>query len=342
MPEKQDASQRADALHEEGMKKSDAGDEDGALALYLEALALDHNRPNTLYNVGLAYKYRRDWEKSLRYNLQSLELRADSEATNWNAGIAATALGRWDVARAAWKRLGMEMPEGDGPIDANFGYTPVRLNGFEETDDAVEVVWAYRRSPVTAAIDNIPTPAARYRFGDLVLHDGAATGRRDDGQGNDCPVFNVFQLLEPSKYITHDVVLMAPDAAAIDSLRQACEEAEVAFEDWTTMRVICKACSEGREHDQHELIQPGETWEVARRVGIAALDTAIVEGVLEDWCAGGEGRSVDSVEAWSLSPPPRRWKPGCAPTISRSPSSGSRSTRRTRACPASPRRRRWT
>src|SRR5688500_30458 len=105
--------ERADELFELAKAKSDAGDEQAALTLYLESLALDRDQPSALYNVGLIYKYRREWKESLRYNRLAAELRPDDEATNWNLGIAATALREWRVAREAWRRAGIKVEEGD-------------------------------------------------------------------------------------------------------------------------------------------------------------------------------------------------------------------------------------
>jgi hypothetical protein len=44
------------------------------------------------------------------------ELRPDDDATNWNLGIAATALREWRIARAAWRRARIKVEEGDAPI----------------------------------------------------------------------------------------------------------------------------------------------------------------------------------------------------------------------------------
>ncbi len=292
----EDSASRAQALHDQGLAKSEAGDLDGALALYLEALALDRSRPDTLYNVALHYKYRREWEKALRYNRLSIELRPDDEPTNWNLAIAATALKDWGAAREAWARVGMKFEDSEGPIIANFGLAPVRLNGFGDDGSAVEVVWARRLSPVTARILNIPTPEAKYRYGDVVLHDGAGTGTRVDAEGRELPVFNVFELVEPSEFVTFDVQVEAPDEKAIESLRAASEAAEVEFEDWTDLRVLCRACSEGRPHESHEQEKPVMGWESSRRVGMAARDFAPVEAILERWCAEDpdwRGASID-------------------------------------------------
>jgi len=45
-------------LHAAGVKKSKAGDDEAAIASYRQALALDPNRSETLYNLGLIFKYR--------------------------------------------------------------------------------------------------------------------------------------------------------------------------------------------------------------------------------------------------------------------------------------------
>jgi hypothetical protein len=292
------AGASAEELYEQGRVKSQAGDEQGALGLYLESLALKRDQPVALYNVGLIYKYRREWKESLRYNRLAAELAPDDEATNWNIGIAATALREWRVAREAWRRAGIKLDEGDEPIVGKFGYTPVRLNGFEDTDAQREVVWAHRVSPVTARISNIPTPEALFRYGDVVLHDGAAVGTRLYAPGDERPVFNVFELFEPSEFVTYEVNLDAPDGADVDALAAACEQAGIEFEDWTShVTLICKACSEGRTHEQHDHSGASDEWRIRRRVGLASKDMAQVHAVLEQWSTAGDGRQVDSVES---------------------------------------------
>ena len=247
--------------------------------------------------MGLIYKYRREWKESLRYNRLAAELRPDDEATNWNLGIAATALREWRLAREAWRRAGIKVEDGDAPIVDKFGYTPVRLNGFGETDGQKEVVWATRLSPVTARIDNIPTPEARFRFGDVVLHDGAETGTRLLAPGDERSVFNVFELFEPSDYITFDANLSAPDSAALKELESACEAAGIEMEDWTAhLQFLCSACSEGRPHEQHDHSLKSDEWRIERRIGLASKDSAKVNTVLEQWSVHGGGRHVESVD----------------------------------------------
>jgi tetratricopeptide (TPR) repeat protein len=292
-----ESAHRADELFAEAKARDDAGDVQGALSLYLESLALNRQQPSALYNVGLIYKYRREWAESLRYNRLAAQLRPDHDATNWNTGIAATALREWRVARDAWRRAGIEMDEGDEPIVGRFGFTPVRLNGFEETDSQVEVVWAHRLSPVTARISNIPTPEACFRYGDVVLHDGAGTGTRLYAPGDERSVFNVFELFEPSQHVTLDSMLNVPDVDALKALHSACEAVGVEIEDWTgNMQALCKACSEGRAHEQHDHEMKTDEWQAARRVGFASTEVGIVEEIVEKWKAEGSGRDVESLE----------------------------------------------
>jgi hypothetical protein len=71
---------------------------------------------------------------------------------------------------------------------------------------------------------------ARFRYGDVMLHDGAETGTRLYAPGDERSVFNVFELFEPSDFVTHEVHLEAPGDADIAALASACDQAKVEFE----------------------------------------------------------------------------------------------------------------
>lgn len=291
-----DARQRAESLHEQA-HALDGADEDEALRLYHQALQLDPARPSTLYNLGLIHKYRGEWAESREFNRRAIELRPDDEATNWNLAIAATALCDWDTARATWQRLGIQVADGDGPIDDDFGTTPVRLN----PDTEGEVVWGKRIDPVRVQIMNIPFPSSGFRLGDIVLHDGAPTGTRTSG-GRDYDVFNVLELHTPSRFATFelDVEIESPDA--VESLDEVASGARVYVEDWTSaVRMLCKACSEGTPHEHHDE-QGGrdDRWVVRRTLGAAAEDEATLRATLARW--NGPGRRVIGLEL-VLSPP---------------------------------------
>lgn len=285
----QTKEEQAETLHQEAMALSDNGEIDAALMKYRDALALDFSRPATHYNIGLIHKYRSEWEESFRCNKRAVELDADDEASNWNLAIAATALGNWQVARGVWSRLGFSVEPGDTPIDGDFGVTPVRLNA----DGDGEVVWARRIDPVRTSILSIPFPSSGYRYGDVVLNDGAAVGHRVSN-GKEYPVFNVLALLTPSAWHTFQVELHAPVPGDIEALEALCEGEGVKVDDWTSsVRFICKQCSEGTPHAEHDDIGDGH-WHERHRVGFASIDEAAVQRVLEAWETGN--RRVEWLE----------------------------------------------
>ncbi len=263
--------------------------------MYRQVLALDPDRPGTHYNMGLIYKYQGKWQESFSHNKRATELCSTDEATNWNLGIAATALRDWRTARDVWKRLGIDVEAGDRSIESNFGIAPVRLN----PDDGGEVVWSRRIDPVRASITSVPYASSGYRRGDVVLHDGAPVGYRkfDD---REYPVFNVLALFEHSKLSTYEAEVRATDASDIQALTEAFDKTDVACEDWTTsVRQICKQCSEGRPHEHHDDERRKE-WVDRHVIGIAAHDDAVCREILRRWAKGR--REVLSFEL-TLSPP---------------------------------------
>src|SRR5262249_12635274 len=70
------------------------------------------------WNLCVGYKHARDWEKALAACDRAIALDPDdAEGPHWNAGIAATALGKWARARRAWRAVGIDVPDGDGPLE---------------------------------------------------------------------------------------------------------------------------------------------------------------------------------------------------------------------------------
>jgi hypothetical protein len=159
------------------------------------------------------------------------------------------------------------------------------------------VVWSVRLCPVRARLINIPTGATGFRFGDVVLHDGAPVGYRLNAFGKERPVFNVLELFEASRFSTYEVSLEAEAAEAIEELERLSANAGVEIEDWTAnIRNLCKACSEGRPHEGHDQeLEEVQTWEPKRRTGFAAVDRESLEGVLKEWAAK-PGRKVSEMQ----------------------------------------------
>ena len=206
---------------------SASGDVTGAETAYRAAAEAAPGWSVPAYNLGLLCKYQSRWDESFAFNRLAASLDPDDEAANWNWGIAATALGRWDDARAAWSACGMHPPAGDGPPDFGWGKTPVRLN----PDDLGEVVWSQRLDPARARLISIPLPASTYWWGDIVLTDGAQEGERIS-DGRRYPVFNTLARLVPSQFATFIVELATSDESVIELLENIAEEEGGAAENW--------------------------------------------------------------------------------------------------------------
>lgn len=248
MPIRISRNGRATRLNDAGNDCDRRGDIDAALALYAEAARAQPLWAVPWFNRGLVFKYAGDWAASLEANEQALRRDPAHQGAIWNVGIAATALGRWDVARAMWQRYGIQLkPAESTESECAFGpyTTPIRVS----LKGAPEVVWTDRIDPARAIIRSIPTPESGRRYGDLVLHDGAPNGYRRVGQ-REAAVFDELAVIEASAYETWELELrgVAPDAAA--DLVQQLAGADVPAEDWgSSLHLLCRACSEGRPDD---------------------------------------------------------------------------------------------
>lgn len=281
---------KAQQLHEQAQSLSDDGRDDEAIALYEKAIELDPEKSESYYNIGLIHKYRSNWNESFRYNASANALDPEDEAARWNLGIAATALRDWATARRVWKENGITLEDENGPINDDFGITPVRLN----PDGNGEVVWARRIDPVRAKILNVPLPESGYLPGDIVLHDGAAVGYRMHGDVKK-PVFNVLELFEPSKNRTFKVTIQANEQREIDEFEEFLEEHGMTSEDWTTnYRVICRACSEGIPHQEHDA-ENESVWVSEHEIGIGAPAEEMLRDAIHEW-VNANGSVIIAIE----------------------------------------------
>ena len=267
----------AETFNERGSALRDAGDVVGAEAAYRAAMEIAPNWSAPAYNLGLLCKYECRWQESFDYNLRATELEPDDEASWWNLGIAATALSKWSEARRAWAACGMQVPAGDGPPDFGWGQTPVRLN--PDTDG--EVVWARRIDPARAQIVNVPLPKSGFRWGDIVLNDGAMEGERVvDGEAY--PVFNVLQRWQPSPFRTFILELAPIDGEALVELERCASDRGGAAEDWGThTAILCRDCSYGRPHQHAE---PSSN-PAHPHCGLAARDHVHADEIISAWLA---------------------------------------------------------
>jgi hypothetical protein len=282
---------KAAELNDRANKLKDRGKIEKAVELYQKAAAADPKWPVPLYNLGLLYKNLRDWRKSLHYNRLATELDPKSEAAWWNLGIAATALGRWNLARSAWRSFGIDVPDGDGPVEFSCGYCPIRI----EPNGQAEVVWAHRIDPARAVLESIPFPESKHHWRDIVLNDGAPNGYRKH-QGKDVPVFDELELLQPSSFLTFVAqVAMPPREKRVLELAELASRMDGSAEDWSTsVRLICKACSEGRPHKTHDTAAAPP--DGVHSVAIAARDRKHASSILSAWESKMSDVHVESLD----------------------------------------------
>lgn len=269
----------ADELNERGRALASRGRLEEAVTAYRAAAAADPEWSVPWYNLGLVHKYRREWRESAECCTAALA-RDDSDGDAWwNLGIASTALGDWAAARVAWARCGITVPPGEGPIEGSFGLTPVRL----DPGGRGVVVWCDRVDPARAIIRNVPLPESGYRWGDVMLHDGAPNGVRIR-EGREVPVFDALQRLEESSSRTYVLDVPGASADALLALSDVALRMGGAAEDWSrSMSYLCRRCSEGRPHDEHDQGLRGERPDLA--VGAAASGDEHLERIIAEWRA---------------------------------------------------------
>jgi tetratricopeptide (TPR) repeat protein len=279
--------------NERGIQCRDGDEDELALACYREAIRFRPDWATPWYNIGLLHKYRCEWRESLDANLEAIRLDPSSQGAIWNAGIAATALGDWGRARSAWKQYGIDIGEGDGPVDYPIGATPVRV----AVNGAPEVIWTRRIDPARAVIESVPLAASGRRYGDLLLHDGAPNGYRKIGE-REKAVFDELQVLKASGYSTFEVVVEDATSADLDDLYARYQSDSVVMENWTeTLHTLCKACSEGRPfaeggHNHDEPAGDDGSW----RLGIAALEAGQARRALDEWLGAKPGVKLSTFE----------------------------------------------
>ncbi|WP_329555130.1 tetratricopeptide repeat protein [Streptomyces sp. NBC_00696] len=226
------------------------------------------------YDAALAHKFLRNWSKAYELGREAAARapRGEGDPAYWNLGIAATIQRDWTVARDAWTGFGIELPDGEGPIEAEFGPACVRL----DTDGSREVVWIQRLCPTRGRVVNVPVTGGR-RYGEIVVHDGEPKGHRIFG-GVEVPVFDELLLFEPSELPTLEVTVAAADVADLKALLTLFTDHALGAEPASAVRTLCACCSEGT-HEQQDTMTSG-----AQQVSLAAPEDE-ARRLLDRWAA---------------------------------------------------------
>lgn len=272
----------------------DAGDLDGAVDGYERLVALDDSDTNAWFNLGLAYKLRRDWTNSFRCNRRAAELSPRNIEAFWNLGVAATALRDWQTARWAWRQIGIDPGSGEGPPNLQLGPSPIRLtNG--------EVVWGDRLDPCRARLANVPLPESGHRWGDIVVHDVVPRGERQ-WWGKTWGVFDELIRMEEGDFRTLECVLEVPAEDDREALHALFPVPDFGAEDWTSsVRWLCESCSLGSPHEHTGSGGITPVWLTTRRYGFAGSEPEILRR-LSTWASTGGGRSFGPLRQHATPP----------------------------------------
>ncbi len=198
------------------------------------------------YNLGLVRKLQRRWPESLACNQRATALDPANEAAWWNAGIAATAIGDWAAARTAWLGFGLALPPGDSEPRMDLGHVPIRL---AQPDGPI--VWCQRIDPARAMVGSALPPSSGYRYGDILLHDGAPRGTQLLGE-QEVPIFDMLALLAPSAYRSFAVTVHAESGAALATLARGASDHGLGVEDWDDVRRSCLAVDSAASDDDRQ------------------------------------------------------------------------------------------
>ncbi|MBO1333148.1 tetratricopeptide repeat protein [Streptomyces sp. VRA16 Mangrove soil] len=233
------------------------------------------------YDAALAHKFLRNWDKAYALGKEAAARaeRGTGDPAFWNLGIAATIRRDWATARDAWAGYGITVPDGEGPIDHDFGPVAVRL----DTDGQQEVVWGRRLCPTRALVLNVPVTGGR-RYGEVVVHDGAPNGERVVN-GTTYPVFDELLRFEASDLPTWTVTVHAAEETELRALVDLFDEHGCCAEPTSSVEMICKCCSEGT------LEKDGALHAGAQTVSLAAPESD-VRRLLDTWAAGAAGGPV--------------------------------------------------
>lgn len=279
------AEDPTEATYRRGVEALDDRRLDEAVGPLREAAEARPDSWERWFDLGLAYKLRREWAESVAANRRAAAIDPSREESHYNLGVAATAIRDWESAMDAWRGLGLDV--GPGPIpSADFGPCPVRLN--PDTDG--EVVWGRRIDPCRMRLESVPLPGSGHRWGDIVLHDVVPVGRRTVGERS-FPVFEELDRMEPSGAATFEVLAHAPGPEDRNALDHAAVDAGLGFEDWgSSIQALCDECSRGDVQHDHGPIQV-DGWSVERRLGMAGDEDAVRE-LLTAWSCGDPRRAV--------------------------------------------------
>jgi hypothetical protein len=236
---------------------------DEALRAHENAVAVAPNDPSYWYDLGLCHKYAGRFAEGVEANRRSLRLRSGDESALWNLGICAAGAGDQDAAMEAWKGLHIVVEVIDGEVrHTGRGIVQVRVtergpmvSPGDGDPDACEYLWIARIGPAHGRILSPTVGNFFVDVGDVVLHDGAPVGYRDDGERR-VPRFPVIALLRRGTQRSFRFAAAQPGRGEIAGLEKYLGEGSV-YVHTEQVNWLCRECARGgKVSHQHERLKP--------------------------------------------------------------------------------------
>ena len=191
------------------------------------------------FHWGICLKFNQQWAKAQACFEQVLK-QSEDPSTLWNLGICAVAQHDWAKARHYWKKIGFDLPEGEGEYGAPGELSPVRLE--DPTGQfPSEVIWGRRLGPARLILTALPYTHPHYRCGDIVLIDGVKAGEVEF-RGQTHPISPVLGTWKASEGESVHLFGLAASDVSIDESRKALTQwiqnwgqAGWAIVDWTDL-----------------------------------------------------------------------------------------------------------
>lgn len=226
-----------------------------AIAALEEAIALEPDRGEHVFDLALVHKRARDFESARDALERARALLGERKAVLWNLAIARTALGDREGARELWRALGADREPppaqvrlatlGSGhEIDA---VVPEHAAGFE-------IVWAQPLSPCHGVIRSPTFRDAIADFGDVVLWDGAPVSVNADR----VPCFPVIGVLHRGDEQRFRFLARVHADDSIEGLAKALPEEIVVYRHGVRVELVCPRCAAGETLVKHEHLPPEE------------------------------------------------------------------------------------
>ncbi len=244
-----------------------------AVAAIERAIALDPERGEHWFDLGLVHKHARAFEPALSATRRARELLGDMRPVLFNLAIAATALGRGEEAAEALRAVGIDARAREGELPFVEGLPPVQVRlptlGSGTTlapivpDRAAsfELVWAQPLGPFHGVIRSPTLREAIADFGDVVLWDAAPVVVAEQ-DGRPVPRFPLLAVLKRGGERRFRFLALQQKEGEVARLGEALPEGVVLYQHGERVETVCPRCAAGETLLRHEHL-PAEDHRIA-------------------------------------------------------------------------------